>query len=274
MITRKELKIDAKKVLKKKYWPFFFMGIIQYLLVSLLFINVRVGGFESIKQGLLYTMVFGLSMLVVQIFLVNPFRAAYSRFIVVNSENEKADYKVLWDTLKDNYITILRATFMRDLLILVCSIPFYIGVGLMGMGLIPWFMRLPIVEKLMAFQTFFSPSLVMTTFYYMVFFTGCIIAAGGFILLLYRAYSYRMVDFLAGEMPDDSWEDILLASKKMMKRNKFFTLTLDISFFGWILLASLITIGGYFLYPYMDATFAQFYLRLRNKENAPKQTII
>ncbi len=274
MITRKELKTDAKKVLKSKYWPFFIVGLIQAVLVSLLFVNVRVGGFESLKERFLFTIIFGLSMLIVQVFLVNPFRAAYARFVVVNSENEKTDYRVMWETLKDNYIAILRATFMRDLLIMVCSIPFYIGLGLMGMGLIPWFMRLPIVEKLMAFQTFFSPSLVMTTFYYMLFFTGCIIAAGGFILLLYRAYSYRMVDFLVCEMPDESWEDILLKSKKMMRRNKFFTLTLDISFFGWMILASLIQVGGMFLYPYIDATFAQFYLHLKGKENKPEQTII
>lgn len=274
MITRKELKTDAKKVLKSKYWPFFIVGLIQSVLVSLLFVNVRVGGFEGIKEGLLFTMIFGISMLIVQVFLINPFRAAYSRFVVVNSENEKTDYRVMWTTLKDNYIAILRATFMRDLLITVCSIPFYIGLGLMGMGLIPKFMRLDIVAKLMAFQTFFSPSLVMTTFYYMLFFTGGIIAAGGFILLLYRAYSYRMVDFIVCEMPEESWEDILLKSKKMMRRNKFFTLTLDISFFGWMILASIIQVGGYFLYPYIDATFAQFYLRLKEKENKPEQTII
>lgn len=274
MITRKELKTDAKKVLKGRYWPFFIVGLIQYVVISLLFINVRVGGFESLKERLLFTIIFGLSMLVVQVFLVNPFRAAYSRFVVVNSQNEKTDYKVMWETLKDNYITILKATFMRDLLITVCSIPFYVGIGLMGMGLTPIFMRLDMVAKLMAFQSFFSPSMVMTTFYYMVFFVGCIIAAAGFILLLYRAYSYRMVDFVVGDMADSSWEDILLASKKLMKRNKFFTFTLDISFFGWIILASFIQVGSFFLYPYIDATFAQFYIRLKEKTNIGTQTII
>lgn len=274
MITRKELKTDAKKVLKGRYWPFFIVGLIQYVVISLLFINVRVGGFESLKERLLFTIIFGLSMLVVQVFLINPFRAAYSRFVVVNSQNEKTDYKVMWETLKDNYITILKATFMRDLLITVCSIPFYVGIGLMGMGLTPIFMRLDMVAKLMAFQSFFSPSMVMTTFYYMVFFVGCIIAAAGFILLLYRAYSYRMVDFVVGDMADSSWEDILLASKKLMKRNKFFTFTLDISFFGWIILASFIQVGSFFLYPYIDATFAQFYIRLKEKTNIGTQTII
>ena len=274
MITRRELKTDAKKVLKRRYWPFFIVGLIQYVVVSLLFVNVRVGGFESLKERLLFTMLFGLSMLVVQVFLVNPFRAAYAKFIVVNSENEKTDYKVMWETLKDNYITILKATFMRDLLITVCSIPFYVGIGLMGMGLTPIFMRLDMVAKLMAFQSFFSPSLVMTTFYYMVFFVGCIIAAAGFILLLYRAYSYRMVDFLIGDMPESSWEDILFQSKKIMKRNKFFALTLDISFLGWIILVSFIQIGSFFLYPYIDATNAQFYMRLKDKKNTETQTII
>ena len=86
---------------------------------------------------------------------------------------------------------------------------------------------------------------------------------GGFI----KYYEYRMIPFILAENPGISSKEAFALSKSMMKKNKWKTFKLDMSFIGWSILSS-ITFGfvGY-LYsnPYKTLTISNMYKVLRNK---------
>ena len=86
---------------------------------------------------------------------------------------------------------------------------------------------------------------------------------GGFI----KIYSYRMIPFILAENPDISRKEAFLLSDKMMKGNKWNAFLLDMSFILWNIL-SLFTFGILkYLYvnPLIGATNTELYFLLREK---------
>lgn len=62
-------------------------------------------------------------------------------------------------------------------------------------------------------------------------------------------------------------------SKEMMEGEKWNFFILKLSFFGWLLLCVFtFGIGGFFLEPYMQATYAEFYAAMRSKALAMGMT--
>ena len=78
-----------------------------------------------------------------------------------------------------------------------------------------------------------------------------------------KGYEYAMVPYILAENPDISSERAFQLSKEMMNGRKWDLFVLDLSFFGWSLLASIVVIGHIFLNPYINATHAEVYLWLR-----------
>ncbi len=78
-----------------------------------------------------------------------------------------------------------------------------------------------------------------------------------------KGYEYAMVPYILAENPDISSERAFELSKEMMNGRKWDLFVLDLSFFGWSLLASIVVIGHIFLNPYINATHAEVYLWLR-----------
>ena len=78
-----------------------------------------------------------------------------------------------------------------------------------------------------------------------------------------KSYEYAMVPYILAENPDISSERAFELSKEMMNGRKWDLFVLDLSFFGWSLLASIVVIGHIFLNPYINATHAEVYLWLR-----------
>ncbi len=79
-----------------------------------------------------------------------------------------------------------------------------------------------------------------------------------------KHYEYYMVPYLAAEYPSMDRKEIFRLSKQMMDGNKFSTWVLELSFIGWYLLGVICCcIGGIFVNPYYEATFAELYLKLR-----------
>lgn len=73
-------------------------------------------------------------------------------------------------------------------------------------------------------------------------------------------YSYAMTPFLMAEHPELSPRQAIELSKKMMQGNKGNLFVLDLSFFGWTLLAILtLNIGFLAVNPYRNAAYAAFY---------------
>lgn len=80
-----------------------------------------------------------------------------------------------------------------------------------------------------------------------------------------KTYEYKMIPFILAENPKISTTEAFKLSKKMMKSNKWKTFILDVSFILWNI-ASVFTFGLInILYanPYKSATFAELYMYLR-----------
>lgn len=74
------------------------------------------------------------------------------------------------------------------------------------------------------------------------------------------SYRYRMAPYLLVDNPDIGIGEAIRQSKEMMRGHKGELFVLDLSFIGWIILASLtFGIGVLWLDPYMETTYANYY---------------
>lgn len=81
-----------------------------------------------------------------------------------------------------------------------------------------------------------------------------------------KSYEYLMVPYILAENPDINYKDALSMSKRMMQGEKWNAFVLGLSFILWELLGLLLCcIGGVFVTPYINTTFAELYAVLRTK---------
>lgn len=81
-----------------------------------------------------------------------------------------------------------------------------------------------------------------------------------------KSYSYRLVPHLLADNPNLPPKRAIYLSRMLMNGEKFSVFVLDLSFFGWQFLASIIPfVGQIALNPYLMATDAQLYIALREK---------
>lgn len=81
------------------------------------------------------------------------------------------------------------------------------------------------------------------------------------------AYNYYLVEFIMADDPQISAMDALRKSKEMMRGHRWNVFVLNLSFIGWLLLGT-ITCGVldiFYVIPYMKATDAELYLKLKNQ---------
>ena len=79
-----------------------------------------------------------------------------------------------------------------------------------------------------------------------------------------KAYSYSMSYWELANDPSISVMEAIRRSKTMTNGYKGKLFVLDLSFMGWMLLAACTcSIGSFFLTPYMNATYANAYLKLK-----------
>ncbi len=254
MFQRAQLKFQAKKVLSFKYWPFFFISLLQYAVLGITSLRVNFPtamGLQNIGFVLTTLGAAGLLALFVNIFLINPFKVGFNRFLIVNSEQEQTDYSSLLDIFRENYLDIVKASFIRDIFLLLWGLPYIFGVVIMSVfaNLLSYWLALDIISAIFII-------------------VGAIISILGFFLLMYKTYSYYMVNYILAENPTLSAKDAIAQSKELMQGVKFFTLTLELSFIGWYLLGAMLCgIGVFFVNPYQNATITQLYLTLRNNKD-------
>ena len=99
----------------------------------------------------------------------------------------------------------------------------------------------------------------------------------GFLLLIvpgiYWDYCYTLVPYLLAENPYMSATRAMELSNQMMDGEKWNYFVLQLSFLGWMILCAFtFGIGGFFLEPYMQATYAEFYAAMRSKALAAGMT--
>ena len=82
---------------------------------------------------------------------------------------------------------------------------------------------------------------------------------------IYASYGYAMTPYILLENPEMTANEAITESKKLMDGNRWRLFCLEISFFGWMLLCALFTlgIGIFWLSPYMEASYAAFYREIK-----------
>lgn len=81
-----------------------------------------------------------------------------------------------------------------------------------------------------------------------------------------KAYSYMMVPYILAENPSLDRKRVFELSEEMMRGHKWEAFVLELSFFGWILLASFTPMGLlsiFYVNPYLYATYAEFYCAIK-----------
>lgn len=91
-----------------------------------------------------------------------------------------------------------------------------------------------------------------------------------------KGYEYRMIPFLLAENPHMSYKEAFDRSKRLMNGNKADAFVLDLSFFGWYILATLTCglLGILFINPYVCLTDTELYVALcmgPNRGNTQEQ---
>ncbi|MFF2885836.1 DUF975 family protein [Paenibacillus sp. NPDC057967] len=81
-----------------------------------------------------------------------------------------------------------------------------------------------------------------------------------------KSYAYSMVPFILANNPNIGFKRSVELSNQMTRGHKFRIFVLDLSFLGWIFLGLLACgIGVLFVMPYINATKAELYLALRKE---------
>lgn len=123
------------------------------------------------------------------------------------------------------------------------------------------------------FSVFRTPYLNLVKVYFL---TSLKIAVGLLLFLIpgiYWAFCYALVPYLLAENPYLTTFRAMELSKEMMEGEKFHFFILHLSFLGWLLLCFLTRgIGSFFLCPYQQATYAEFYAAMRAKAFARGMT--
>lgn len=246
---RKDLKAQAKNILTVRYWPFFFIGLLQMVISGFGGISLNLQSLGNITNYPAFLTVIGGSVVLsvlVKIFLKNPFCVGYSGFVLYNSNTDTAvEHGVLWRAFKDNYLKNVKTMFVRDLFKELWSIPLYVGVVL----------AYAIV--------FISENTENYILFFALYGVALIIITAGLILALYKEYSYSMTEYVLAENAQLGTTDAIKKSKELMRGYTFFAFKLDISFMGWYILGAMLCgMGTFFVNPYYEATRAQFYIGL------------
>ena len=80
-----------------------------------------------------------------------------------------------------------------------------------------------------------------------------------------KTYEYAIIPYILADDTEISSKDAFKKAKQMMKGNKWRLFKLELSFIGWFILCVLtLGIGTFFLIPYVNAAYAEFYVELKN----------
>ena len=98
----------------------------------------------------------------------------------------------------------------------------------------------------------------------------CLIIPG-----IMATYSYAMTCYIANDHPEMTANEVITASKEMMKGNRWRLFCLELSFIGWDILGALaLGFGSYVVAPYRETARAFFYQDLcrKNAEQEMEQS--
>lgn len=85
-----------------------------------------------------------------------------------------------------------------------------------------------------------------------------------------KGYAYLLVPYLMAENPDLDRKRVFRLSEEMMQGHKMEAFILELSFLGWRLVSTMTCgiLGVFYVEPYVEATYAEFYTALKAQAKA------
>ncbi len=85
---------------------------------------------------------------------------------------------------------------------------------------------------------------------------------------IYKHYEYLMIPYILAENPNIKYKDAFKMSKELMRKEKFNTFKIELSFIPLLLLdgATMHLVTIFFLDPYKECIYSELYARLRSKK--------
>ena len=259
MWTRSELKVAAKTVLRGSYWE----SVAAVLIV----------GAISGCAGLVGVVIPFWGSIAVTIFLSLPLTVGLNFFFMQNQIAPPRIQNVFFPFEGARFMKIVGAMAWMYLFIFLWSLiacaGFIIVISKWITTLLP-FISNGILSSSPDMFTFSPDNFLTGSFRFDASWTPILIACGviylaGMVIVFIKSLSYSMAPFLLTDNPAIGYDRALKLSIAMTYGQKWRMFVLYLSFIGWGFLA-LLTLGiGYlFLTPYISATTAQLYVRLRD----------
>lgn len=261
MWTRAELKSKAKAVLRYSYW--------ESVAAELIYIGISLG------IGLV-AMIIPFGYLAGMIFVLLPLTVGLCYFYMQNQVARPAINNALFPFRSGRYMQISGAMAWMYLFTVLWSMISMIGILIVLVkgftAIFPFFLDESLYsnwpemggwlynssrleEYILSIDSSWFPALTASGVIYMA----------GSILVLIKTLSYSMTPYILTDNPGIGYERALKLSIAMAYGHKWQMFVLYLSFIGWALLAVLtFGIGMLFLNPYIQATRAQLYVKLRD----------
>lgn len=247
MWTRAELKSKAKAVLRYNYWE----CVVAFIVYGAIALGASlVSSFIPIGGG------------AATIFVMLPMTVGL-RFFFMQNQIAPANMQNIFHAFSGNrYMKIVGAMSWMYFFTVLWSMISMIGVFILaakGLTLyLPYFMDYSLVPD-------FSNILQLDRSWIPALAASGIIAIAGMIIAYIKTLSYSMTPYILTDNPDIGYQRALKLSMAMTHGQKWEMFVLTLSFIGWDLLAVLtFGLGFLFLAPYVEATNAQLYVKLRD----------
>lgn len=139
----------------------------------------------------------------------------------------------------------------------------------LSLGSVSFFMKLSRNEKV-TYKELFSKTSLWLLYIGVSIMTAIFIGLWALLLIIpgiVAKYRYAMVNYIMVDNPDIDVFDAIRKSKEMMYGHKLDYFILQLSFIGWAILVGL-TFGllGFYVGPYMNVTFANFYYSIKDEK--------
>lgn len=151
-----------------------------------------------------------------------------------------------------------------DLILLIIT-------GLIGFGTVSYYLKVSRNESV-TYKELFSKTNMFWQYIAISLLVGIFTALWSLLFIIpgiIAALSYSLVYYIKLDNPELSTMDVIRRSKQMMQGHKWDFFVLSLSFLGWTILG-LFTLGilYFWLIPYMQVTYANFYNSLKENKTA------
>lgn len=151
-----------------------------------------------------------------------------------------------------------------DLILLIIT-------GLIGFGTVSYYLKVSRNESV-TYKELFSKTNMFWQYIAISLLVGIFTALWSLLFIIpgiIAALSYSLVYYIKLDNPELSTMDVIRKSKQMMQGHKWDFFVLSLSFLGWTILG-LFTLGilYFWLIPYMQVTYANFYNSLKENKTA------